>query len=272
MSTDPIQTSFGQYLRAARIEKGISLEAVASATCVSIEVLHHIEDENTAKLPADVFVKGFLRAYAAEVGADGDLAVASYLASRTPAGCTPVADSSPCGLEPAPGNRRFWIQLFAAFLGLAIIIGVSLVIIDPPSAPVAQTSAQPGAQAAASRAQNTPDRTHADRLQGGQPAAAGERPSTVEPSALPPTVLPSAPADKPYRLEMRATENTWVKIIIDDQPPRQVPLKVGERVEVEARNGFNLLIGNAAGVRLSLNGEGVPVPGREGQVVTLKLP
>ncbi len=267
MSTDPIQTSFGQYLRAARLEKGISLEAVASATCVSLEVLHHIEDENTAKLPADVFVKGFLRAYAAEVGADGDLAVTSYLARRTPAGRTPGADRTPCKTAPAPSNRRFWLRLVAAFSGLALIIGVSLVIFAPPPAPVNQVPAQPGKQAAASRAPHTPGRTDADRLQGGEPTAAAEDPSTVQPSASAP-----AAADKPYRLEIRANENTWVKVIIDDQPPRQMPLKVDQRVQVEARHGFNLLIGNAAGVHLSLNGKGVPVPGRGGQVVTLKLP
>jgi hypothetical protein len=35
---------------------------------------------------------------------------------------------------------------------------------------------------------------------------------------------------------------------------------------------FNLLIGNAGGISVQLNGQPVPVPGGSGQVVNLQLP
>ena len=268
MQKDPFQPSFGQYLRAVRIEKRVALEDVASATRISIEVLRLIEAERTTELPAAVFVKGFLRAYAAAVGADGDLAVASYLTHLTPPGGTP-----PRKIEPTLQNRRFWIQLGLAFFGLALIIGSSLMILNPLPVPLSAVPVPPGVEAS-TRVKNSP-------VQGGAAAhvhekklpAAAENPPVAAPSSpSADAVSPASPGGKPHRLEIRAVENTWVKMIIDDQPPRQATLKVGERIEFEARSGFNLLIGNAAGIRLTLNGEAVPVSGRSGQVVSLKLP
>ena len=61
---------FGRYLQKHRTRKGISLEAVSRVTRISMTSLHQIENEDSANLPAAVFVKGFLRAYADMVGID----------------------------------------------------------------------------------------------------------------------------------------------------------------------------------------------------------
>ena len=73
-------------------------------------------------------------------------------------------------------------------------------------------------------------------------------------------------------LKLAAVEPTWLKIITDDQVPREYSMDVGDTLTLEARNRFSLLIGNATGVQLTLNGNPVPVPGKSGQVVTLQLP
>ena len=77
---------------------------------------------------------------------------------------------------------------------------------------------------------------------------------------------------KPYLLEIKATEETWLKIIVDEQNAREITLKPGAIEQVEATAHFNLLIGNAAGVELKLNGTPVAVSGQSGQVVNLELP
>jgi len=46
-----------------------------------MQTLNYIEDEDIDNLPEEVFVKGFLRAYAKVVGADGDEAVKLYLST-----------------------------------------------------------------------------------------------------------------------------------------------------------------------------------------------
>jgi len=73
-------------------------------------------------------------------------------------------------------------------------------------------------------------------------------------------------------LKIVTVEKTWLKVISDDQKPREYSLNPGDRLELEALSEFNLLIGNAAGVYLNINGKDLPVTGSKGQVLTLKIP
>jgi cytoskeleton protein RodZ len=66
---DP-ELSPGRCLYNARAELGLSLEACASRTRIPVRSLRAIEHDNWAALPAPVYVKGFLKAYAAELGLD----------------------------------------------------------------------------------------------------------------------------------------------------------------------------------------------------------
>ena len=78
MNEDKESLSFGRYLQAIRLEKKISLEQVAAQTRVGLELLLLVEQEDYDQLPAEVYVKGFLRSYAAAIGADGDEAIRRY--------------------------------------------------------------------------------------------------------------------------------------------------------------------------------------------------
>jgi len=49
-------------------------------------------------------------------------------------------------------------------------------------------------------------------------------------------------------------------------------LKSGDKIALNAKSHYNILIGNAGGVQLNLNGQPVQIPGRMGQVVNLTLP
>jgi len=81
---DSAQASFGRYLQAIRIERDIRLEQVAEETRIATATLDAIEDEDFNRLPPDVFLRGFLRAYAQTVGADPDEAVRRYDACIRP--------------------------------------------------------------------------------------------------------------------------------------------------------------------------------------------
>ena len=70
--------SFGLHLQTLRMQKGISLETVSRETRISLDILRALEQEDYTSLPAEVYVKGFLRAYARTVGADGDALVQHY--------------------------------------------------------------------------------------------------------------------------------------------------------------------------------------------------
>jgi transcriptional regulator with XRE-family HTH domain len=69
---------FGYMLREARLKAGRSIEEIARRTKIPVGHLERLESGDSSSLPADVFVCGFLRAYAREVGLDGEEAVARY--------------------------------------------------------------------------------------------------------------------------------------------------------------------------------------------------
>ncbi len=82
--------------------------------------------------------------------------------------------------------------------------------------------------------------------------------------------LQTGPAKKV--LVVNAVESCWMKITIDDNDPIEATLQPGEQAVYHAKSTFKLRLGNAGGVRLTLNGEPVLVPGDNGRVRTLSLP
>jgi transcriptional regulator with XRE-family HTH domain len=73
--------SFGEKLRKQREQRGITLEAISNVTKISTRMLRALEEENFNQLPGGVFNKGFVRAYARQVGLDEEEAISDYLAA-----------------------------------------------------------------------------------------------------------------------------------------------------------------------------------------------
>jgi hypothetical protein len=70
--------TFGEKLRQQREQRGISLEAISKTTKISTRLLRALEDERFDQLPGGVFNKGFVRAYARQVGLDEEEALGDY--------------------------------------------------------------------------------------------------------------------------------------------------------------------------------------------------
>jgi hypothetical protein len=68
----------GSSLREARLRQGVDLVEAEAATKIRSKYLHALEDEQFEVLPAQTYVKGFLRAYADYLGLDGQLYVDEY--------------------------------------------------------------------------------------------------------------------------------------------------------------------------------------------------
>lgn len=69
----------GKTLKQIREQLGIELVTVSSETRIQPKVLDWIEDEAVDKLPALVYLKGFLKSYAACLGLDPQKVVEGYL-------------------------------------------------------------------------------------------------------------------------------------------------------------------------------------------------
>jgi hypothetical protein len=70
---------FGDKLRRQRELRGLSLDAISTTTKISTRMLRALEDEHFDQLPGGVFNKGFVRAYARQVGLNEEEAVNDYL-------------------------------------------------------------------------------------------------------------------------------------------------------------------------------------------------
>jgi cytoskeletal protein RodZ len=73
--------AFGEKLRQQREQRGLALDAISNTTKISTRMLRALEDEHFDQLPGGVFNKGFVRAYARQVGLNEEEAVADYLAA-----------------------------------------------------------------------------------------------------------------------------------------------------------------------------------------------
>ncbi len=245
MSDDKESLSFGRYLQTIRLEKKISLEQVAAQTRIGVGNLLLVEQEDHEQLPAEVFVKGFLRAYAAAIGADGDEAVRLYESSLD--GVRKITES-----EASVGKsetRLGWKLIISIGLLLCIIALSIMVISILRHTPGAKESSQ------------------------STPPAVAEKPVATESREGNRLTLESAnKVSERLSLQITALENTWVKVIIDEKDSTEYNLSSGDDIELEATTGYNLLIGNAGGIKITLNDKPVAIPGESGQVVTMHLP
>ena len=70
----------GVRLRKTRLFRGYEIDDISEVTKVSGAHLRNIEEENFTALPADVYVRGFVTAYAKTIGLDPQVVVPGYMA------------------------------------------------------------------------------------------------------------------------------------------------------------------------------------------------
>jgi len=84
-----------------------------------------------------------------------------------------------------------------------------------------------------------------------------------------PQAPPSPAQNLPQRLSLsiEAIEETWIKILIDGRDVREMLLKGGDKVSLEAERNFGLTIGNAGGVKINFDGKELEPLGSRGEVI-----
>jgi cytoskeleton protein RodZ len=73
--------SVGEFFRQVRETKGLTVDEVASKTRIRTDFVRALEDGNFAKLPDQVFAKGFVRSYARSLGLDEEDAIHRFIQS-----------------------------------------------------------------------------------------------------------------------------------------------------------------------------------------------
>ena len=116
--------SLGNSLREARIRQGLGYPELELATKIRSKYLRALEEEDFAVLPGDTYVRGFLRAYADELGLDGQLYVDEY-ASRFG---TNWRDELPPPRARRGGGRQRTVERRGVVLALAGIAALTVLV------------------------------------------------------------------------------------------------------------------------------------------------
>ena len=120
----------GETLRLAREQRGISLDALSRKTKINPIALKAIEENDIQKLPGGIFLRGFLRAYAREVGLDVEETLNRYIAQFEPRQTAVAPGPFDVGAEEAPNAiadpQRSQPGREVSILGLAAIIVLGL--------------------------------------------------------------------------------------------------------------------------------------------------
>lgn len=116
-------SSLGSYLRREREHRQISLAELAQTTRIPIRILEQLESDDHARLPADVFVRGFLRSYARVLGVDEQHVLARYGGREIEEPEPSVPDS----YTPESG-RRFGIAIALFILLILFTLALSIVL------------------------------------------------------------------------------------------------------------------------------------------------
>jgi cytoskeletal protein RodZ len=119
--------SIGKYLRKRRESRAMSVEEVSRATRIPIASLERLENDHYDDLPGEVFVRGFLKAYARAVALPVEDVLARYTASRRVAYVTPIPVMSP--IHKA-SKKRFGVAI--AFVVLLVLFTLALTIMLKP--------------------------------------------------------------------------------------------------------------------------------------------
>ena len=259
-------TSIGERLRRQRLQNRMSLEKVSLETKIGVRLLEAIEAEQFEKLPGGVFRRSFVLQYAQVLGIDPDEIAAElkqlHQFDETPPLPTPdmIRDREPVSV----GGFPLWNDLTGmggSTLGsLLAAVGVMMACAlfyswwqTPRGTPGADRTEIAAVTPPATETTPPP-----------QPVAA----KTPAPEAPKPVAGTESAA---VRVSLTADEATWVSVSSDGKNIFSNALQAHDTKVVEASEKVRLLIGNAGGLEISLNGKSIGPIGPRGQVRLVEL-
>jgi transcriptional regulator with XRE-family HTH domain len=240
----------GARLRDARKQAGLTIQDLSARTKIQPPILGAIEHGDFEHVPVGPVRRGFLRAYAREVGLEPEAVVREYLAEFEPQPARPdTSRAAGAAFTPGSSSRAIpsgpWL---VAVIAIALLFLISYLRTDPPPPPL-DAHVVPAIGLPSSEPFGGPD-----------VARAGLTGTAAD-----------APREGWLSLDMEARETIWIEATADGLRAFYRLVEAGDHVRLDAREEIVVRLGDAAAVEYSING----VPGRTlggpGQVVTLRI-
>ncbi len=296
--------SVGEFFKQVRETKGLTVDEVASKTRIRSDFVKALEDGNFAKLPDQVFAKGFVRSYARSLGLDEEDAIHRFAQS---AGAFYDKQDERERLKvrqvEEERKRRANRKAVGVAIGIAVITLIFLLSREQSSVlrrGTSELNTSKHTTSASTESADSADSLGQESVRGpavssepppaptkpAQEARASESVSTTGITTKPEseavsTASPGADgplggisidggagslADEQLVLDLEAVELTWVVVQIDGGSPQEALLRPGEKARWKGQDQFVLTLGNAGGVRATLNGQPQKPFGPSGKV------
>lgn len=123
---DTIDRTLGQYLRGERELRQMTLPELSQSTRIPLRSLQALEDDRAFELPSEVFVKGFLRAYAKALGLSETEVLTRFADQGRPS--RDPQRSLVANVAPPERGRSFGIAIAVVILVILFTLALSIVL------------------------------------------------------------------------------------------------------------------------------------------------
>ncbi|MBA0051907.1 helix-turn-helix domain-containing protein [Streptomyces sp. AJS327] len=251
-SSEEDRPSVGQAIQQARIDARLTVDEVSTSTRVRVPIVQAIEQDDFSRCGGDVYARGHIRALARAVGLEAAPLVArydeEYGGRPSPAPAATLFDAE--RIRPEPRRPNWTAAMVAAIVAVVGFVGFTLF--------------NGGGESTESGAPQADE----------SPSSSPEEKPSKEPSPTRSTdpkpsesAVAGAPAD---RVTVRLTAekgNSWISA--RDHNGRMIHegvLKKGASKTLTDDKRLSLVLGNAGGVKLYVNGKEIKDLGKAGQV------
>jgi len=181
--------SMGEFFRQVRETKGLTIDEVASKTRIRSDFVKALEDGNFAKLPDQVFARGFVRSYARSLGLDEDDAIHRFTQSAG-AYYDKQVERERLKVRQAEEERKRQAnrKAVAIAIGIAILTLIFLLSREQSSLLVRRSSSDipaSGPKRAAPMTQESQDTPPSQQAESVPPAPSAPKTKPSEPAAVP---------------------------------------------------------------------------------------
>lgn len=250
-----MEKSVGTILREARLAKGLSLIDVEKGTSIRSRYLEAVENDEYAKTPGEVFLKGIIRNYGNFLGLDGLELVNMYKASVAGLAADKVRAAGirevdkvklniqlkdPRDIGSGTGRMEMpSINMKQVLAGLLVVVVLAAGYFAIPGViNYFKNRSQPVAK----QEQQAPAATNA-----GNTAV-------------------NAPVDK-IQVDMEANGSCWLEVNADGREIFAGMLSAKDKKNYEAKEKLIIKFGNIGVIQLAVNGEPVNLQGEHGVAV-----
>jgi cytoskeleton protein RodZ len=246
---DENQNLFDQ-LKKMRLDKNISLQTISRDSRIQLQYLEAIEAGEFEKIPV-VYDKLFFQTYLSYLNldnADEYLNAFKILRKETfhPTPTTTIQRIKTTDIKGHP-----YINLKTLFIaGPAVLIIIILGFMAWNSEIVGSSTAN--------KVKELPVRQVVQSIEAKQQAMADSIDMIAKRQKV---------ADKVF-VSINAVEKTWIRYIKDGADTTEYLLKQGNKIDVQADSTLYFLVGNAAGVDFTINGDKKGIMGKKGEVIS----